>query len=208
MGLGGVARPDTIGVLSETLFVAAAKRFVAVGSLICFTGACFRYDLGALRETGVAQIRSAGLFDSEAQFVCGEELLAFQGDFRVVVATARFFVADFTEICETISPSALVGHGYISRLWNRLGCLGRLSLRLYVLPSQEWLKEKAGVTCRGRSPASTLILERMCGNINGRMSGPWERTPPSLLGRALAWETDRKLCHNLSLCLMDSIAVI
>ena len=208
MGLGGVARPDTIGVLSETPFVAAAKRFVAVGSLICLTGACFRYDLEVLRETGVAQIRSGGLFDSEAQFVCGRNFWLSSGDFRVVVATAHFFVANFTEICETIFPSALVGHGYISRLWNRLGCLARLGLRFYVLPSQEWLKEKAGLTCRGRSPASTLILERVCGTINGRMSGPWERTPPSRLGRALAWGTDRNFCQYLSFYLMNGIAVI
>ena len=92
------------------------------------------------RNTGEAR----GLFDSEAQLVCEEELLVSRGDFRLVVAGARFFVADFTEIYETILSSALVGHGFISRLWTGLGCLGRLGLSFHVLPSQEWPKEKPG----------------------------------------------------------------
>ena len=50
--------PDTIWVLSGTPLVAVAKRFVAVLSLICLMGGCFRDDLGALCETCVAQIRA------------------------------------------------------------------------------------------------------------------------------------------------------
>ena len=40
-------------------------------------GGLFQIRFGALSETGMAQIRSVGLFDSEAQFAWGEELLAF-----------------------------------------------------------------------------------------------------------------------------------
>ena len=48
MGLSGLALPDTIWVLSETLFVAVAKSFVANFGLIGLTGACFRYDCGGV----------------------------------------------------------------------------------------------------------------------------------------------------------------
>ena len=119
-----------------------------------------------------------GLFDSEAQLVCEEELLVSRGDFTLVVADARFFVADFTEVCATISPSSLAGHSCVcwllaGRLWTSLGCLGLLGLMFHVLPSQEWPKEKLGRPVGGQSPVPRLILERVCGDINGRMS--WGR---------------------------------
>ena len=51
-------------------------------------------------DTGEAR----GLFDNESQLVCEEELLVANGDCRLVVAGARFWVADFTEICATVFP--------------------------------------------------------------------------------------------------------
>ena len=55
-------------------------------------------------DTGEAR----GLVDSEARLVCEEEILVSSSAFRLVVAGARFFVADFTEICETIFPLRLL----------------------------------------------------------------------------------------------------
>ena len=48
-----------------------------------------------------------GVFYGQARLVCKEAFLLSGSDFRPVVAAARFFVADFTEICETILSGAL-----------------------------------------------------------------------------------------------------
>ena len=103
-------------MLRETFFVAVVKSFVAVLCLICLMGACFRYDLGVLRETAVAHIQawrvrmSVGLFpDGGAPLAGCEECLLLDGDFRLGVAAAHFLVADFTEIYEVPREAALNG---------------------------------------------------------------------------------------------------
>ena len=112
-------------------------------------GACFRYDLGVLRETAVAHIQawrvrmSVGLFpDGGAPLVGCEESLLLDGDFRLGVVAAHFLVADFTEICEVPREATLNGGPLGSH-----GC----SLRKRFLGK----RKRAGVTF-GVSPQRTL----------------------------------------------------
>ena len=97
--------PDTIWVVSETSFVAGVKSFVAILCLICLTGACFRYDLGVLRETAVAQIQawrarvSGGRFPDGGAALVGCEELAFAIYSTLAVAGKCFFVSAVCRVC-------------------------------------------------------------------------------------------------------------
>ena len=97
MGLGEVALPDTIWVLSETSFVAVAKSFVAIVRLICLTWASFRYDLGVLRETAASRNQAWRVRASGGRFPDGSAPLVNSGELALystlIVAGKWFFVS-------------------------------------------------------------------------------------------------------------------